>query len=94
MLAALRETLRTHVRPACLCWYGDHVPIMPSTYARLGEPAGETVYCLWRSDRLQTLPATPQALPVEDLAVRLCVAAGLWSAPSTAGTLTGSEPAN
>lgn len=94
MLAALRETLRTHARPGCLCWYGDHVPIMPSAYARLGEPAGETVYCLWRSDCLQTLPVTPQVLPVEDLAVRLCVAAGLRSAPSMAGNLSGSEPAD
>lgn len=45
---ALRESLRNCARPAGLCWYGDHVPIMPAVYARLGTPR-EVDYAIWSS---------------------------------------------
>lgn len=47
MIGRLTEMLAACGRPAGLCWYGDHVPIMPSVYARLGEPDGTTEYLLW-----------------------------------------------
>lgn len=47
MVAQLRATLAGIRRKAYLCWYGDHVPIMPQVYARLGRPRGETEYALW-----------------------------------------------
>lgn len=36
-------------RPMELCWYGDHVPIMPKVYAALGTPCGDVEYVLWSS---------------------------------------------
>ncbi|WP_053070825.1 LTA synthase family protein [Halomonas sp. PR-M31] len=47
MIDSLAKTLEQASRPGLLCWYGDHVPIMPKVYARLGEPDGLTDYLLW-----------------------------------------------
>ena len=88
MLAALRETLLEAARPGCLCWYGDHVPIMPKAYRQLGEPAGETVYCLWRSDQPQP-PRAPQPLAIHGLAALLCRAAGFRDGPAAGGEVAG-----
>ncbi len=49
MIGVLRKTLEECARPAQLCWYGDHVPIMPSVYDRFGEPDGDVEYVLWSS---------------------------------------------
>lgn len=51
MFGLLRETLITRDRPASMCIFGDHVPIMPSVYSNLGEVEGTTDYLVWRSDR-------------------------------------------
>lgn len=34
-------------RPLELCWFGDHVPIMPKVYSALGKPCGDVEYVLW-----------------------------------------------
>jgi phosphoglycerol transferase MdoB-like AlkP superfamily enzyme len=47
MLGILRSHLETTSAPSWLCWYGDHVPIMPSVYATLGEPDGATDFLIW-----------------------------------------------
>nr|WP_298410843.1 LTA synthase family protein [uncultured Halomonas sp.] len=47
MIDSLATMLEQASRPGLLCWYGDHVPIMPKVYARLGEPDGLTDYLLW-----------------------------------------------
>lgn len=49
MVAELRRTLETCGRPAGLCWFGDHVPIMPRVYETYGAPNGDVDYVLWRS---------------------------------------------
>ncbi|MCB1762365.1 MAG: LTA synthase family protein [Gammaproteobacteria bacterium] len=49
MLARVTAALAAGEREGVLCWYGDHVPIMPGVYAHYGEPAGETEYLLWSS---------------------------------------------
>ncbi len=49
MMHALRTTLQACSRRAELCWYGDHVPIMPRVYEVLGTPSGEVDYFLWSS---------------------------------------------
>lgn len=54
MIARLRSALIEHPRPAKLCWYGDHVPIMPSVYRRFGEPDGQTDYFIWQNSRGQS----------------------------------------
>lgn len=57
MIAKLRQTLEQCERPASLCWFGDHVPIMPSVYEVFGTPDGETEYIFWSKQNQET-PAT------------------------------------
>jgi len=47
MIAELRNTLEQCEQPAWLCWFGDHVPIMPEVYANFGVPNGDVEYCIW-----------------------------------------------
>jgi hypothetical protein len=49
MLARLCEKLNALPGPAGLCWFGDHVPILPRVYAALGLPSGQTDYLIWRN---------------------------------------------
>jgi len=53
MVGMLRDQLQSMDHPGWLCWYGDHVPIMPRVYAALGEPDGRTDYFLWRNGAVQ-----------------------------------------
>lgn len=47
MLHLLRTALDQAIFPASLCFYGDHVPIMPSAYNVLEAPAGIVPYLCW-----------------------------------------------
>ncbi len=38
-------------RPMELCWYGDHVPIMPKVYEALGARSVDVEYVLWGNHR-------------------------------------------
>jgi len=49
MVAILRDKISGLSRSGWLCWYGDHVPIMPSVYSMMGVPKGETDYFIWGS---------------------------------------------
>jgi len=51
MIAKLRCTLEHCGQPAGLCWYGDHVPIMPSVYEVFGAPQGKVEYVYWSNQR-------------------------------------------
>lgn len=51
MIAQLRQTLENSDRSTSLCWFGDHVPIMPNVYKRFGTPSGEVEYVLWQNNR-------------------------------------------
>lgn len=66
MLGRLRQRLKTSPRPTHLCFFGDHVPIMPQVYHKIGEPDGSTNYLIW-SNR-NTGNHRPQPLAVEHLA--------------------------
>lgn len=68
MLAGLRHTMENLNRPASLCWYGDHVPIMPTVYQQLGAPAGEVEYAVWANWALEAGGRCD--LPVHELARR------------------------
>jgi len=50
MVGRLRGVLEQCSRPAGLCWFGDHVPILPTVYETLATPQGEVPYVLWRND--------------------------------------------
>lgn len=63
MFGRLASALAALPRPAGLCIYGDHVPIMPGVYRRLGAPSGETEYVIWRPDGAASEPSA-QAVPL------------------------------
>ena len=52
MLRMLHGALRLAACPASLCFYGDHVPIMPSAYKVLAEPTGIVPYFCWSNQRI------------------------------------------
>ncbi|KFE57651.1 LTA synthase family protein [Pseudomonas syringae] len=66
MLGMLRQNLKASLRPANLCFFGDHVPILPSVYRALGEPDGSTDYFIW-SNRVRH-HQQPKLLAVDHLA--------------------------
>jgi hypothetical protein len=43
-LGRLRSFLHSRIRPAVLCFYGEHLPSMPAVYDSLGMPDGKTDY--------------------------------------------------
>ncbi|EXI68572.1 MAG: Phosphoglycerol transferase, alkaline phosphatase superfamily [Candidatus Accumulibacter adjunctus] len=75
MIAQLRQTLDHCGRPASLCWFGDHVPIMPAVYEEFGVPSGDVEYVLW-GNRSSTAPQERE-LAAHDLAVGWLRAAGV-----------------
>ncbi len=62
-------------RPASLCWYGDHVPIMPEVYRRYGLPSGRVPYVCWNN--WSSGPGRSLDLAAEDLSRHWLRGAGL-----------------
>jgi len=62
MLGMLRETLLSHPNEALLCFFGDHVPILPEVYQAVGAPAGDTDYLIWSNRRQPGSQACPIAV--------------------------------
>lgn len=75
MIGSLTASAAECDRPMELCWYGDHVPIMPKVYETLGTPCGDVEYVLWSSGRAGI--ATQQDAGVEQLAMKWLDSAGL-----------------
>lgn len=50
MISQLTNELKELSRPSGLCWFGDHVPIMPEVYEIMGFPSGEVDYLVWYSE--------------------------------------------
>ena len=75
MIAKLRQALDRCERPASLCWFGDHVPIMPSVYETFGAPDGEVGFVIWNNQN----PVRPGAvdLAANDLPMVWLRGAGL-----------------
>lgn len=67
MIATLRQALEHCNRQASLCWFGDHVPIMPTVYERLGEPSGNVEYIVWKNNHLA--PPRPENRMANDLSM-------------------------
>jgi phosphoglycerol transferase MdoB-like AlkP superfamily enzyme len=80
MLGKLRETLLDQPGETLLCFFGDHVPILPNVYQAVGAPAGDTDYLIW-SNRRQT-STRPVPLRVDALSSRLVACAQPASAAS------------
>lgn len=77
MIALLKNTLESSSRPSSLCWFGDHVPIMPAVYKKLGLPDGKTEFLLWSSSNRNN----SQALELEAHQLALQWLQGLESFP-------------
>ncbi|MDN3526589.1 LTA synthase family protein [Halomonas sabkhae] len=71
MAGRLRQQLATSTRQGLLCWYGDHVPIMPNAYEHHGEPDGDTPYWLWSSRGRRNRAQTSESLGAEQLSLRI-----------------------
>nr|WP_314617943.1 LTA synthase family protein [uncultured Pseudomonas sp.] len=69
MLGMLRDTLLAQRNEALLCFFGDHVPILPEVYQAIGAPAGDTDYLLWSNRHRPGSNASP--IRVEALASAL-----------------------
>ncbi|MFJ4456514.1 sulfatase-like hydrolase/transferase [Pseudomonas sp. NPDC089392] len=69
MLGMLRETLMAQPNEALLCFFGDHVPILPEVYQVIGAPAGDTDYLIWSNRRQPGSRA--RALAVQQLSSTL-----------------------
>jgi hypothetical protein len=70
MMAQLTETLTQNTREGILCWYGDHLPIMPTVYRSMQPVDGRTEYLIWRSGESLVKPQQ-RDLAVDQLAAQL-----------------------
>ena len=82
MLGQLRATLLEQPREALLCFFGDHVPILPNVYQAVGAPVGDTDYLIW-SNRHQP-GASPCPIRVEALSSQLLACAHPARTPTAA----------
>ncbi|SPU49412.1 LTA synthase family protein [Bordetella trematum] len=57
MFSLLRTYLLSKERPARLCVYGDHVPIMPNVYKGMGKVSGSSDYAIWARGKRESRPA-------------------------------------
>lgn len=75
MIRRLMNSLDQCERGAALCWFGDHVPIMPSVYERFGIPQGEVDYAIWRNRSRAAVAPSDQR--VSNLSLSLLLEMGL-----------------
>lgn len=75
MIHSLRQTLERCSHPASLCWYGDHVPIMPVVYKQFATPSGDVEYIVWANWQVKSQPATMNG--ADSLAQRWLQAVGV-----------------
>ncbi len=72
MLAQLVAAVQATDSGGSVCWYGDHVPIMPDVYRHFGEPDKTTPWLIWsaatdQQDAAGKMAAEPK-LPADALA--------------------------
>jgi len=88
MLGMLRDTLLGQPNEALLCFFGDHVPILPEVYQAIGAPAGDTDYLVWSNRRQpgsQPCPIRVEALSSALLAQAQAPVAGARQRTAAAG---------
>jgi hypothetical protein len=77
MLERLKAWMAARARPGVLCFYGDHVPIMPEVWETTDACDGTTDYVIWRTGHADA--GSQVDVPVDRLGVMLVEAAGLAS---------------
>lgn len=75
MFGTLIQTLKSRRRSSVMCIFGDHVPIMPSVYQKLGQPDGFTNYVIWNSEKIGE--SADRVTEVSTLGRQYLAAAGL-----------------
>lgn len=85
MIATLHDVLEQSSRVASLCWFGDHVPIMPMVYERFGKPDGEVDYVLW-SNRHTGQPRR-EDVAAHALSINWLSELGLVASPAALGAV-------
>lgn len=79
MFASLARTLARNGRPAGLCVFGDHIPIMAKVYRVLGEPSGTTDALIWVTGMETAVRKDGQRkLAVTSLAATFLASVGLF----------------
>lgn len=72
MMSRLRALLEDSPVATTLCWFGDHVPIMPAVYERFGAPDADVDFFIWNNrvaaDAVVPAPVNACAVGVEHLA--------------------------
>ncbi len=53
MIGLFRQRLPELHRPVSLCWFGDHVPIMPRVYERFCHFPGDVEFVIWKSESIE-----------------------------------------
>lgn len=79
MAGMLRDRLEALPGSSWLCWFGDHVPIMPKVYGTMGAPDGQTDYLIWGKSA-NSGKGVRLELKVENLGCLLLQKMGLVSA--------------
>lgn len=68
MWSTLKRALRGSSRGGKLCWYGDHVPILPEAYRMRDFEDSRTDWFVWSSQHAGTKPAHEENIALHDLA--------------------------
>ncbi len=79
MAGMLRDRLDALPDSSFLCWYGDHVPIMPKVYEAMNTPDGQTDYLIWKKGG-DPGKGTRVDIKIENLSYLLLQKMGLVSA--------------
>jgi len=78
MAGMLRDKMKKLSGDSWLCWYGDHVPIMPEVYSAMSIPPGETDYFIWGSgNNVSVSKVDAQKVKIENLSYSLLLKMGL-----------------
>lgn len=75
MIGSLRRHLEASPREALMCFFGDHVPILPKVFEALGHMDASTEYFIWKN-RPSPGAAGSEKLKVEHLPALLLRHAG------------------
>lgn len=78
MTGILRDQLDALPGPGWLCWFGDHVPIMPNVYRAMSTPDGQTDYLIWQKGN-NTGKGARMDLKIENLGYLLLQKMGLMT---------------
>lgn len=86
MIGILREHLESLSRNSCLCFFGDHLPILEKAYSIMGTPSGHTEYVVWQKEPTSAA-AVSINMRIEDLGLWLVQQMGLHREPGLRGSV-------